>query len=110
METKTLKCQNLHIVDENGKTRMILGADAKACHIVFCEEDSPYMQILVSKKDDANISILNRDGVVRFGIGMFASGAVGIAINDSRGIPKLTIGYGAGGEKAEIICEGKSVA
>jgi len=109
METKTLKCESLQIVDENGKIRMVLSANSKNCSIVFCEEDSPYMQILVSKNNEANLTVLDREGVTRLSFGMFADGSVGYAIKDPGGITKAFMGYQGKDTKAAIGCEGKLI-
>jgi hypothetical protein len=110
METNTLRCQKLEIVDENGKCRMVLYAEDSHSSIIFLTEESPYMQIRVSKKGDANICMLDKEGAVRCSFGLVELGNVGFSFNDVEGKPRLMGGIRDDSNKATIICNGQQIA
>jgi hypothetical protein len=110
METETLRCQKLEIVDQEGKCRMVLYAEADHSSIIFLNDESPYLQIRVSKKGDANISVLDKASAVRCSIGLVEAGNVGFCFNDVEGKPRLMAGIHGDSDKATIICNGQQIA
>jgi|GEM_PF-5909303 len=89
---------------------MVLYAEDSHSSIIFLQEDSPYMQIRVSKKGDANISMLDKEGAVRCSIGLVEAGNVGFSFNDVEGKPRLMAGIHGDADQATVICNGQQIA
>lgn len=89
---------------------MVLHAEEEHSSIIFLSEESPYMQIRVSKKGDANISMLDKEGAVRCSIGLVEAGNVGFSFNDVEGKPRLMAGIRGDSNKAAVVCNGQQIA
>ena len=104
-EIDSLKCKSIELVDENGncKIRMIAG-NQSACIEFIGDKKLPTIQISSSEVNPVEIHFFDAEGRPCFTMGAFGNGDVGITVRDSKGRPRIIVGYDDEADRGLIRC------